>query len=231
MVESKPEQVLSQSDRLISSGLPTMPEKSETPHWSPNASPRNGVSGSGEPVGGNLLDHTSVSPSSNRSINAPQKMHLSPGGRGAGTNHLPLPTRNNSNPTGAEMHKRNEKHKIMVEETMHNIPQATGDDNLLYFQVLRKYYWRIVRISMKDGFSMTCASFKDFFMLPSFESIRRRRQEIQAKEKKKILRGEITSSDLLPTERTIRKRKRNENAQRHYQSNGQLSISDYSLED
>ena len=135
----------------------------------------------------------------------------------------------NNNPTGAEMMKRSEKIKYRVLTILEDVPQTTGDDMLLYIHVLRRYYWRVVRISMKNGFSMTCTNFKDFFMLPSFETCRRRRQEWQELEKHKIARGEITSSPLLPTKRVIQKRIRNESAYRHKMGTGQLSISDYSL--
>jgi hypothetical protein len=135
----------------------------------------------------------------------------------------------NKNPTGAEMMRRSEKLKYRVLAILEDIPQTCGDDMLLYIQVLRRYHWRIVRISLKDGFSMTCANFKDFFMLPSFETCRRRRQEWQEKERHRIARGEITSSKILPTERTIQKRKRNQNAHIHVFGQGQLAISDFSL--
>jgi hypothetical protein len=133
----------------------------------------------------------------------------------------------NDNPTGAEMMRRSEKIKYRVLAILEDIPQTTGDDMLLYIHVLRRYYWRIVRISMKNGFSMTCSNFKDFFMLPSFRSVSRRRQEWQEIEKHKIARGEITNSPLLPTERVIKKRERANMAYNHVFGKGQLCVSDY----
>jgi len=137
----------------------------------------------------------------------------------------------NDNPTGAEMMRRSEKIKYRVLDVLENIPQTRGDDMLLYIHVLRRFYWRIVRISMRGGFSMSCADMKSFFMLPSFESCRRRRQEWQAAELHRIERGEITSSAILPTQRVIHKRERNESAHRHQFGSGQLAVSDFCLND
>ena len=133
----------------------------------------------------------------------------------------------NPTPTGAEMAARTEKIKYRVLAVLEDVPQTRGDDMLLYIHVLRRFYWRIVRINMRGGFSMTTQNFKDFFMLPSFETCRRRRQEWQEIEKKRIERGEITSSELLPTERVLHKRERNESAHNHIYGQGQLTISDY----
>jgi hypothetical protein len=135
----------------------------------------------------------------------------------------------NKNPTGAEMMRRSEKIKYRVLAVLEDIPQTRGDDMLLYIHVLRRYYWRIVKISMKDGFSMTCGDMKDFFMLPNYETCRRRREEWQELDRHKIARGEITSSAILPTERVIHKRERNERAHRNVFGKGQLAISDYAL--
>jgi hypothetical protein len=134
-----------------------------------------------------------------------------------------------SNPTGAVMMQRSEKIKYRVLAVLEDVPQTRGDDMLLYIHVLRRFYWRIVKISMKDGFSMSTNTFKDFFFLPSYETCRRRRQEWQEIDKHRIARGEITSSNILPTERTIHKRERNENAHRNTFGHGQLAISDYNL--
>ena len=132
-----------------------------------------------------------------------------------------------NNPTGADMIKRSEKLKYRVLAILEDIPQTRGDDMLLYIYVLRRYYWRIVKINMKNGFSMSCSKTEDFFKLPNYETCRRRREEWQAIEKHRIERGEITSSSILPTERVIRKRERNESAHRNLFGRGQLSMSDY----
>lgn len=134
----------------------------------------------------------------------------------------------NPNPTGAEMMQRSEKIKYRVLDALHEYPQCRGDDMLLWLYIIRKHYWRFARVSTRNGaLSLSCVKFADFFNLPSFETCRRRRQEWQEMEKHKIERGEIISSDILPTTRVIHKRSRLENAYRHKMGTGQLQVSDY----
>ena len=143
----------------------------------------------------------------------------------AKTGHRPQEA--NQYPTGAEMVERTEKHGEMVREVMLERAGTRGDDNLLWLYVVKKYYWRFVEIRTSNNkISINC-DFETFFMLPSFESIRRRRQEIQAAELKAIERGEKTSSNLLPTQRVVRKRARKEMAMKHYHGEGQFRMSDY----
>jgi hypothetical protein len=136
------------------------------------------------------------------------------------------------NPSGALMMKRSQRIKYIVLDTLHEYPPSRGDDMLLWLHIVRKHYWQVSRVSTRDkGLSISCAKFADFFMLPSFETCRRRRQEWQEIEKHKIERGEIASSDILPTERVIRKRARLESAYRNDLGKGQLAVSDFVMRD
>lgn len=134
----------------------------------------------------------------------------------------------NDNPTGDQMFKRTERIKDMVKQILIDYPQTRGDDTLLYITLLRKYYWRIVKVNTRNGgLVIDYGQFGNVFYTPSHETARRRRQEIQSEERHKLERGEITHSDLLPSIRVIKKRIRNENAYRHYHGTGQIAISDY----
>jgi hypothetical protein len=136
----------------------------------------------------------------------------------------------NDNPTGAEMMRRSEKIKYRVLAALYEYPQCRGDDMLLWLHIIRAHYWRIAKVSTKNGgLSIICSKFQDYMMLPSFETCRRRRQEWQEIEKHKIERGEITSSEILPTTRVIHKRSRLESAYRNTMGKGQLSIGNYCL--
>lgn len=129
--------------------------------------------------------------------------------------------------TGAQMFERTIPVREMVLDALTNYPSCRGNDMLLYIHILRKNYWRVVRIDMKCGLTMKFQEFKDIMRVPSFETCRRRRQEIQEIEKHRISRGEILYSNLLPKEKTVKKRKKLENAYRHMMCDKQLNIMDY----
>ena len=133
---------------------------------------------------------------------------------------------------------------------------------LLYIMVLRKYYWRLVRITTKPTLILEFASFDSFFKIPAAETVRRRAQECQHAERERIwgivaerYPGLVTipdpldkninpnewrknetckaefmkiakTSQLLPTERVIRKRWRNETAHVHEYTDQQMSLGD-----
>ena len=138
----------------------------------------------------------------------------------------------NKNPTGAQMIERTRRMKDMVQSALEDYPPCRGDDMLLYIYVLRKNYWRLVRISTANGsLSLDFGSFENVMKIPSFESARRRRQEIFENIRHQIERGEIASSRLLPTERVRHKRHLNESAHRHeFGIQQRLEPSDYILE-
>lgn len=108
-----------------------------------------------------------------------------------------MPTENtNKNPSGAKMLKRTEKVKDRVRRILLQFPATKGDDTLLTYRYLREFHPQV---------RLTFAQFEALLYIPAFETIRRRRQELQAE-----------VPDLRPTERVIRKRKRNEEATHNY---------------
>jgi hypothetical protein len=122
----------------------------------------------------------------------------------------------NDNPTGAQMLARQLRVRDMVLEALREYPQGRGDDALLYLYILRKHYWRLVQVRMKDGVSIKTRTFNDFLMLPSWETCRRRRQELVSK-----------YPDLRPSVRVQHKRARLQDAMRHDLGNGQYTIGDF----
>lgn len=137
---------------------------------------------------------------------------------------------NNPNPSGATMIERNETHHEMVLERLRAVPRTRGDDLQLWLAVLRKYYWRYVKVQTRDGsLSIMFSHFSHSFYIPMPESIRRRRQEIQSEEKAKKKMGKEYDEKLLPTERVQRKRERNELAHTHRFGTGNMTLEDFSL--
>jgi hypothetical protein len=151
----------------------------------------------------------------------------------------------NDNPSGELMLSRNLKHYEQVKSILPEFPSTRGDDTELWITMIRKYYWRWVRITQeKKGGALTIVfpERKNLYYMPSMESARRRRQELQASERKRIwnliaskhgdeckvedwqetdwakkeFAEEVKTSKYLPTMRTIRKRERNEIAQRRH---------------
>lgn len=103
----------------------------------------------------------------------------------------------NDNPTGSVMLTRSLKVKEMVLDALKEYPQGRGDDMLLYLHILRKHYWRLVKIQTKPRLILNFGTFENFLYTPSYETVRRRRQEWQAR-----------FEDLRPTERVQHKRMR-----------------------
>lgn len=156
----------------------------------------------------------------------------------------------NPTPTGSEMIERTRRMKDMVEVVLINFPQTRGDYLWLWITVLRKFYWKLVRITTKPTLKMEFASFEAAFLIPTPESCRRRSQEIiheekeriwglipvpngldieefrESEEGKKAFMKLARNSQLLPTERVIRKRIRNERVHNHEFGNGQLDLND-----
>lgn len=107
------------------------------------------------------------------------------------------------NPSGALMLSRQLKVRQMVLDALKEYPQGRGDDMLLYLYILRRHYWRQVRVSVKPSLIINYGSFENFLNSPCFETIRRRRQEWQKK-----------YEDLRPSIRVRHKRARLEEAMR-----------------
>lgn len=111
-------------------------------------------------------------------------------------------------PTGAEMVERTEKVKDRVKHIITEYPQTKGDD----LQLVWRYYQVYTNVRIK--FSV----FKDLLMCPSPETIRRRRQEIQAIERNSVDAGVIRLEECqyLPTAKTLKKRKDYRTAMTNY---------------
>ena len=169
----------------------------------------------------------------------------------------PGPTNyDDKNPSGATMLARNLRHHDMVLAILPNYPGTRGDDTLLWLMMLRKYYHKQVevQISPKGGeVVLRFRKYESLLFIPTPESARRRRQQIQQSCRESIwatvanLPGINTAdadwretdeakhefeklakkSDLLPTARTLRKRKRNEVAQHGFFGNGQSGLGDW----
>ena len=103
---------------------------------------------------------------------------------------------NNPNPSGAEMFNKTAKVKDNVKEIYQIFPSTRGDDRLLIKRYLDRFCPR-VRLSAKQ--------FELLRTIPSFETIRRRGQELR-----------VQYPDLQPTKRTQKKRYRREQAFRQY---------------
>ena len=126
------------------------------------------------------------------------------------------------------MIERTRRMKDMVQSALEDYPPARGDDMLLYVYVLRKNYWRLVKISTSNGsLSLDFGKFENLMHVPSYESCRRRRQEIHENLRHQIERGEIAGSRLLPTMRVIHKRKLNEHAHLNEYGQQRLEPQDY----
>ena len=113
--------------------------------------------------------------------------------------------------TGAAMFLKTATVKAHVKEVYLDYPSTRGDDRLLIWRYLRRFHPNI-RLTFKQ--------FDELRSIPSFETIRRRGQE---------LRAEIPA--LQPKERTQQKRYRRSEAFRHYYGDGQLHVSDFARGD
>jgi hypothetical protein len=158
----------------------------------------------------------------------------------------------NLTPTGKEMIDRTRRVYDMVEAVLRNVPQTRGDHMLLYVNVLRRYYWKLVKVTTRPTLILEYASYDAFFLCPAAETCRRRSQEIQHDERERVWKmvaenypslanqadfrdNEMClkefmklakTSELLPTERVIRKRRRNQEVHAHEFSTGQMSLDD-----
>ena len=79
----------------------------------------------------------------------------------------------------------------MVKQILPDFPAARSDDAELQVVVYRKFYWRQVRVrSFKNGQGEWCmtttATYDNWRLLPNYESLRRRRQELQHDEREKL---------------------------------------------
>jgi len=140
---------------------------------------------------------------------------------------------------------RAEKVKARVEKILRDYPPARGDDTLMIYKYLCRYHPEV-----KFKFEQ----FEALLFIPAFETMRRRRAELHAEQKERVKSAifakhpEYTSEDLeralldaiarkeisqygeiniLPTERVVRKRKRNEVATRHHYGTGLMTLQDF----
>lgn len=118
-------------------------------------------------------------------------------------------------PSGVEMLNRANACKPLVKKLMIAVPQTNGDDLLMLYHFWKRHSF--IRISFQR--------FKDLFTTISPESVRRR-QEINEEERFKQAMGYEYDKRLLPTDRVLRKRRRDEEAHRHYYGTG-LRLTDY----
>ena len=108
-------------------------------------------------------------------------------------------------PTGAKMVARTERVKDRVEKILKEWPSTRGDDRLLQWRYLRAY----------TGVRLSFSQFESLRIMPSPETITRRRREIQAE-----------NEELKPTTRVRIKRKVRE-AALHNQFGKGLKLTDF----
>jgi len=113
-------------------------------------------------------------------------------------------------PSGATMIARTIRVKDKVKDILKTWPSTRGDDVLLVYRYLRRYH---------PDVRLSAAQFEALLFIPSFETITRRRREVQ-----------IEYPDLRPTDRVTGKRKRNERATSNYYGKG-LTLADYDTGD
>lgn len=114
-----------------------------------------------------------------------------------------------TDPTGATMVLRTEKVKDRVEQIYLTYPSTRGDDRLLIKRYLDIYCPQV---------RLTAKQFALLRTIPSFETIRRRGQELRH-----------DKPELQPTEKTKHKRMVRETAYRHYYGKG-LTLMDFDTE-
>lgn len=148
------------------------------------------------------------------------------------------------NPSGAKMLERTIKVKSQVKDILETYPATKGSDMLVIYRWLRRYY---PHIQIKP------TEFKELFLIPSFETVRRRRQELQHEQRERIrtmlfqrhpeynalrlseeldrtLNGaldEFGEVNIQPTNRTRRKRARRETAFRDNFGRGEVTLADF----
>jgi hypothetical protein len=176
-----------------------------------------------------------------------------------GTPHLssstPVPPFDERNPTGAQMLARGYQVKLNLYSHLPSYPPGRGSHALNYLYYLKRFCWRSVRVQTTPTITLTYASFEAFRHTPTYESVRRRTQEIQHDERERIWLlvaeklaypdfkdkawrktneaakaafNELAKTSVyLPTKRTREKRGRFENAQTHYYSDRQMAVSDF----
>jgi hypothetical protein len=116
-------------------------------------------------------------------------------------------------PTGAKMIQRTIKVKDRVKEILLDYPSTKGNDTLLIYRYLRRFHPNV---------KLTANQFKEMLRIPSFETVRRRRQEWQGKNEE----GQPLYPELCPTERVTRKRKIRAEAMSHDHGRG-LTLKDF----
>lgn len=119
-----------------------------------------------------------------------------------------LACRRSQAPSGAEMVLKTRRVKDEVEQILREYPSSRGDDRVLIYRYVRNYCPQI-KLSFK--------SFEDLFKIPSFETIRRRGQELRREH-----------DELQPTEKTQKKRFRRAEAMKNYYGSG-MKITDFGV--
>jgi hypothetical protein len=105
------------------------------------------------------------------------------------------------------MFERTRRVKDMVREIYEDYPSTRGDDRLLIKRVLDRFFPQV---------KLTPIMFEALRSIPSFESIRRRSQELR-----------VEHPEYQPTERVKQKRIRRASAFRNYYGTGKLKITDW----
>lgn len=147
-------------------------------------------------------------------------------------------TQPNPIPSGALMQSRQLKVKEKLEHLLPSYPPAKGDDTLDTLRYWAKIQpmqaraaaWLLVHwADNKEGKEQVPKwVFKGVLMLTTPESIRRRRQELQAPEKEAVQSGrmELKDAKYLPREETMDKRQKLELAMYHEFSGAGLQLID-----
>jgi hypothetical protein len=105
------------------------------------------------------------------------------------------------------MLEKTERVKDRVKIIYETYPSTRGDDRLLIKRYLDRFCPQV---------RLTATQFEALRSIPSFESIRRRGQELR-----------VENPDLQPREKTVRKRARREHAFRNYYGKRELKITDF----
>lgn len=126
----------------------------------------------------------------------------------------------NKTPTGQVMVERTEKVKDRVKSILTQYPPCRGDDTLLIWRYWRRYC----------GLNIEFNDFQQLLRATSSETIRRRRQELQHDEYKRIEMGLQACHILTPSIRVKKKRERNFEAQSNYWGSN-LKITDFIMRD
>jgi hypothetical protein len=121
-------------------------------------------------------------------------------------------------PSGADMLRRQIRVKDRVAELLRTYPQTKGDDLILIWHYFREF----------TNIRITYRQFRDLLHAPHPETIRRCRQLLQHNERELVEAGKLRLEDALylPREKTIRKRRKLEEATHNYYGKG-LKLTDF----